>query len=462
MSADSFPNESFDTRDQTSSEKPARPVGELGQPAPNMPWESKYPLNLKSPIPGKEPVPRAYRADDGAWLGGVCAGLAEHLNVSVAFLRGVFVALSFFQFFGAVVYAAFWVFLPKQTTHVAPGLEAASRDGMRPEETKKSKVKDFGVITALALFGIGVLWLIQGTKLGISSKLFWPVLFAGVGIALIWKQADESQAVDDRDIKPKWLAPFLRSGGWTAAVRTVVGVGLIGASVAFIASSQIPADQLPAVLGMTLFALAGILIVSAPWIYRHRQELKQAQEEKILSDARADMAAHLHDSVLQTLALIQRQSHDSKQVAHLARTQERELRTWLYGEVENETFLKAAIAKACSEVESERGVPVDVICVGDTELNSDLEALVRATREAVMNAAKHSGADKIDVYAEADSDLVEVFVRDRGKGFLIEEIGEDRMGVKRSIIERMERHGGKASIRSAPGEGTEIRLEMSK
>jgi signal transduction histidine kinase len=174
------------------------------------------------------------------------------------------------------------------------------------------------------------------------------------------------------------------------------------------------------------------------------------------------MAAHLHDSVLQTLALIQRQADDPKAVQQLARRQERELRTWLYGEEAQTETLKVALMAAAAEVEDEWAVPVEVVMVGDCDTSDALQALVRATREAMVNAAKHSGADKVDVYAEVDEERVEVFIRDRGKGFDVAAVADDRMGVKGSIINRMARHGGTATLRSEPGYGTEVRLEIKR
>ena len=213
---------------------------------------------------------------------------------------------------------------------------------------------------------------------------------------------------------------------------------------------------------MTVLVLAGLAVVLAPWLYRSRTALSEARAEKVVADARADMAAHLHDSVLQTLALIQRQADDPKAVQQLARRQERELRGWLYGEQHADKTLKAALTTAAAEVEDERGVPIEVVVVGDCEVTESLVALVRAAREALVNAAKHSGAGKIDVYAEVDENTVEVFVRDRGAGFDLDGVDDDRLGVKHSIIDRMSRHGGSARIRTAPGEGTEVRLEINR
>ena len=173
------------------------------------------------------------------------------------------------------------------------------------------------------------------------------------------------------------------------------------------------------------------------------------------------MAAHLHDSVLQTLALIQKKAHEPRAVVQLARKQERDLRTWLYGEGADESSFAAALTKAATEVEDAHGVPVEVVTVGDVRLDPGIQAVVQAAREAAVNAAKHSGADKVDIFAEVADDGVEVFVRDRGAGFDLDGVPEDRLGVRRSIIERMERHGGRAEIRSAPGEGTEVRLSAT-
>ena len=105
---------------------------------------------------------------------------------------------------------------------------------------------------------------------------------------------------------------------------------------------------------------------------------------------------------------------------------------------------------------------IEVVTVGDCELTEPLSSLVRAASEAMVNAAKHSGADKIDVFAEVDGDRVEMFVRDRGKGFDADAVPEDRLGLRHSVIGRMERHGGRATVRSSPGMGTEVSLEMGR
>ncbi|GAA3606048.1 ATP-binding protein [Microlunatus ginsengisoli] len=406
--------------------------------------------------------PRATRISEGAMLGGVCTGLARHLGWPVMVIRIGFVALAAFQFIGVLAYGALWLLLPPQPPAMAPGLEAASRSGMR-QTTKPARSHDWGKVVALVALGAGVLWIVQTSGLGLSQQLFWPVAFACAGAALVWRQADRAEQKKWRDEAGGrvWLAPFVARGGWPALVRIIVGLGLVGAAFGLVVAQQGQLALLPEVLAMTVLALAGLAVVLAPWLHRSRSALNEARAEKVRADARADMAAHLHDSVLQTLALIQRQSDDPKAVQQLARRQERELRTWLYGEEAAEATLKAALTAAAAEVEDERAIPIELVVVGDCDTNEAVVALVRAAREAMVNAAKHSGADKIDVYAEVDEGTVEVFVRDRGKGFDIDEIGEDRMGVKGSIIDRMARHGGKAVVRSTPGEGTEVRLEIT-
>jgi signal transduction histidine kinase len=410
-----------------------------------------------------EERPRATRVAEGAWLGGVCTGLARHLGWPLLAVRIAFVALATFQFIGVIAYGALWLLLPPESTVKAPGLESASRAGMR-DQTKPKRRIDWGMLLALIALGVGLLWIMQNTGLGVSSQLFWPVAFACAGAALVWRQADTAQQKRWREEAGgrAWLAPFVARGGWPSLVRVIVGLGLVGAAFGIVLAQRGQISQLPEVMAMTMLALAGLAIVLAPWLHRSRTALNQARAERVRADARADMAAHLHDSVLQTLAMIQRQADDPKAVQQLARRQERELRNWLYDEELPEATLKAALTAAAAEVEDERGVPVELVTVGDCDTSDAIQALVRAAREAMVNAAKHSGADKIDVYAEVDEDSVEVFVRDRGKGFDVETVAEDRMGVKGSIIDRMARHGGSATIRSEPDDGTEVRLEIKR
>lgn len=400
---------------------------------------------------------RVHRDPDGAWIAGVAKGISEHLGWHLGAVRFGFGMLAMANLFGVLVYGVLWVLMPlRPPATEAPGLEAARRTNMRT--TTVARKGDAGVVSALAIMGVGVIWMTRSMGLGIPLNWFWPLAFAMAGLGLIWRQADAEPRPKDTS---KWVAPLVSTHGWVGITRMVVGVGMVTTAASAVVASSVGVAQVPALLMLSLLIMGGVGLMAAPWIHRWRREMQTAREEKILSDARADMAAHLHDSVLQTLALIQRQSSDPRAVASLARRQERELRGWLYGdEGPAESHLAAALRAGAQAIEDERGVPVEVVCVGDAELSSDLAALVSAAREAMMNAAKHSGADRIDVFAEVEDGHVEVFVRDRGRGFAMGTIADDRQGVRGSIIGRMERHGGRATIRSTPGEGTDIKLEM--
>lgn len=189
---------------------------------------------------------------------------------------------------------------------------------------------------------------------------------------------------------------------------------------------------------------------------------RSERRERIRSQERAEVAAHVHDSVLQTLTLIQKAAGEPTEVQRLARSQERELRSWLYAGRDTTGTFERALDALGAEVEEVHGVPVEVVVVGDTALDERVSALVAATREAVVNAARHASAPVVDVYAEVEPTLVSVFVRDRGKGFDPGAVPEDRHGLAGSVVGRMVRHGGSAVVRSAPGEGTEVRLELPR
>lgn len=209
--------------------------------------------------------------------------------------------------------------------------------------------------------------------------------------------------------------------------------------------------------------IVGVGLIGGPWIFKLSSDLSAERRERIRSQERADVAAHLHDSVLQTLALLQKNSADPATVSTLARRQERELRDWLYGnEAQNGDSLVTALRAAAGDVESDFQTVVDVVAVGDEVLNSDTESLVRASREAMVNAAKHAHSDRVDVYLEVGADTIEAFIRDRGIGFDPEAIADDRMGLRGSIIGRMERSGGSAKIKSAAEGGTEIHLTVPR
>jgi signal transduction histidine kinase len=289
---------------------------------------------------------------------------------------------------------------------------------------------------------------------GFLHAALWPIVIAGIGAAILYQQVDREQ-------RQRWVrttVPLRQM--W---VRSLLGALLVTGGIGTFLAQNVKADQAGQVLVATAIILSGVAVIATPWLMRLWRDLDAERHERIRSQERAEMAAHVHDSVLHTLTLIQRNAVDPREVQRLARSQERELRTWLYApSADPDQTFAAAVQKIVGEVEDTHGVPIDVVCVGDCPLNGQLAALLQAAREAMVNAAKYAEAPSVSVYAEVEGDDVVVFVRDRGKGFDLDAMPRDRMGVRGSIIGRMERNGGTATVRTATGEGTEVRLEIKK
>lgn len=410
------------------------------------------------------PARRLVRPLERAQIGGVAAGLSEHTGLSVWVIRGVFVLLGAWQLVGVAAYLALWLVIPPATSqHAAPGVDAASRRGMREQEQHRplTMPRDLGQLAAFGLVWLGLLWLVQLLGWGLAVRPLAIALLVAASLALVWWQADRAGGTA-RDAA-QGLRGWARSlaAHWTTVLAHVMAALCLAGAVLLIVT-EAPSSA-PTLLIALVLLLTGLTLMATPWVLRARRALAQIREEKLLSDARADLAAHLHDSVLQTLALIQRQSDNPREVLRLARRQERELREWLYGADEQAATLRAALLEAAGDLEDLFPVTVETVTVGeDPELTPALAELVKAAREAMTNAAKHSGAAVVDVYAEVGEDLVEVFVRDRGTGFDLDAIAEDRHGVRGSILERMGRHHGTARITSNPDRGTEVSLEMKR
>jgi signal transduction histidine kinase/phage shock protein PspC (stress-responsive transcriptional regulator) len=406
---------------------------------------------------------RVTRDTESPVLGGVAGGLARHLSVPVLWVRAAFLLATAISGLGIAMYIGLWLVVPSDSRFETgtPGAESASRTGRRPGRARR--LSDAGPAIALAALGLGVILVAQAT-LG-SGAVFWPIVIGLAGIALLWRQADEVQ-------RERWLDTSGRldpvrmvfgSGGVASYARVAAGVALLVTALLVFGINGSSFGQAKVAVIAGLLGVAGLALVVGPWVFRLASDLGAEREERIRVEERADVAAHLHDSVLQTLALIQKSSHDPATVARLARAQERDLRSWLYaGESTDESSVAGALRAAAAEIEDTHGVSVDVVAVGDCDLDEALRPIVQATREAVTNAAKHAGTGRVDVYAEVSESSVDVFVRDRGAGFALDDVPEDRYGVRRSILDRMERHGGTAEVRSAPGEGTEIRLHLPR
>ena len=254
------------------------------------------------------------------------------------------------------------------------------------------------------------------------------------------------------------------AGVAAALAQVAIGVGLVVAGVAvFFVTTPSVASPTTGILATAAIAV-GLVMVFGPWWWRLTHDLGMERQERIRSQERAEVAAHIHDSVLQTLTLIQRNAGDAKKVSTLARAQERELRNWLYGtpELDPGESLTATLERVRDEIEYLHGVAVETVEVGNCPVDERLVALVLSTREAMANAAVHSGASSVSVYLEVEPHQVTVFVRDRGKGFDLEQVPASRRGIADSILGRMDRAGGKAVINSEPGMGTEVELVMPR
>lgn len=398
------------------------------------------------------PPRRLYRPRDHRVIAGVASGLAQHLGVPVLVVRIALVVLLGFNGLGLLLYAAFWAVLPQQAVTADP-----------PQRRDKAMLLPFAAI------GLGVV-LLQALVFddnSVAGTVGWLIAVVAVGAGIIWHQSDPSRRhLGSAVPQQPWLAAVVAESDRRFFLFRFIGGGvLVATGIIGVVAVYAPAGSLTAVVNGVIFALVGLLgvgVVAAPLLWRMFNQLRAEREGRIREQERAELAAMIHDQVLHTLALIQRNSADIKEVQRLARGQERSLRNWLYKPTASPTErFAAALEQAAAEVEDTYAITVETVVVGDTECDDRVAALVAAAREALVNAARHSGVQTVSLYAEVESEELSVFVRDRGAGFDLSGVQESRHGVRGSIIGRMQRHGGKAEIRSAPGDGTEVRLTMS-
>ncbi|MGQ0843737.1 MAG: PspC domain-containing protein [Sporichthyaceae bacterium] len=408
--------------------------------------------------------PRYLRRRDGRLLAGVAGGLADHLRWPVLPVRIAFAILAGLGGFGLLLYAGYWAVVPQAPTNPGQtprGLVSAQRLGLRGLPGRVRDEHSVGQLLALLALALGAVSLGQAVGLGVPPYLLWPALVVAAGLIVLWRQADEAPdptapAVTGAQ-SPRWNA--VRVFALARFAGGVLLVGLGGISFLFLTD---PGSALKGLSG-GLVVVLGAALIAGPWLVRLGRSLSAERAERIRSQTHADLAAHLHDSVLQTLALIQRQAHDPREVVRLARGQERDLRAFLYADPQAsapEASFAAALREAGAAVEDAHGVPVEVVTVGDGPVDEGRVAVLAASREAMTNAAKHSGAAMVDVYAELDETTTAVYVRDRGRGFALADVPTDRAGIRHSIQGRVSRHGGTVRVVSAPGDGTEIEIRL--
>ncbi|WP_242493746.1 ATP-binding protein [Sanguibacter massiliensis] len=404
------------------------------------------------------------RPDAGRLVGGVAAGLAAHLGLEVRHVRLALIGLSFVGGIGVAIYVFCWLLVPAGDPVRAAGdaLPASrARLSRGPAATlRRLPVRDILIGVLLVAGAVLLIGLRTGWHVGVEGVL--PVLVIVVGALLAWSQLDD---VD----RGRLLA---RSGGRTpgALLRIAGGALLVIVGVVLLLGPELSAGELGTSLVAAFVMLAGLALVAAPWWLRLTRQLGAEREARAREAERADIAAHLHDSVLQTLALIRRGADDSEKVARLARAQERELREWLYDDRPQEgTSVAAELKRLVGQIEDGhfRGgedAPartVDTVVVGDCVPSPATTALLQATREALVNAVTH-GAPPVSLFLEVRDDRVEAFVRDRGEGFDLDAVPTDRFGVRESILGRVRRRGGTAEIVVREGAGTEVRLSVPR
>ena len=423
----------------------------------------------------RRPPPR--RDDDRKVIAGVCAGAARWLGVDPLIVRIAVVIATVASGVGLPIYIAGWLLLPPADGSPAIAARLRARPGA------------WQIGAGVGCLTLGGLLTIRELGLWWSDAIVWPFVLAAAGAAMLWRQTAARRAGPEPTRSPRdgvqtvehepATRPPPREPALTADERPPLGSAIpqrlrsvyqggfgialvVGAGLLFLQANGALSGARDLVLAFVVVAL-GLGLILAPFWLRLARGLRDERNERIRSQERAEVAAHLHDSVLQTLALVQKRADDPRAVATLARRQERELRSWLSGapEARPDECLADALRAAAAEIEEAHGVPIEVIAVGDHDLDERHRALVAAAREALANAVRHSASDEpIALYIEVAGGRTEVFVRDRGQGFDADAIPEDRRGVRESIMGRMARHGGSAAVHSTPGEGTEVELVL--
>ena len=374
------------------------------------------------------------RREQNRLVAGVAGGIADRLGVLDLYVRAAFLVLALIWGLGILLYLVLWGLTIDQTARPEPDPPADSNRR-----------------AAYILMFIGSLLLLRSLGIWSGDGWVWPGAALSFGIAFLMDRGD----IDPRSAILGLFDPH--SGRFRA--RTVIGVVLLLIGVSILANVAAPA--VGTVLLAVLLTGVGMAVLFGPWVWRLVSDLGAERRRRIRQEERADMAAHLHDSVLQTLALIQR-TDDPRRVMTLARVQERELRRWLYDTTPagGPELLSAALQEEADRIEQTFDIHIQVVTVGDRPVDEGVRATIAATGEALTNAARHSGADRVSVYSEVSRESTDIWISDQGAGFDPEVVAGDRYGIAESIVGRMESNGGAATVSSTPGEGTEVHLRL--
>jgi signal transduction histidine kinase/phage shock protein PspC (stress-responsive transcriptional regulator) len=369
-------------------------------------------------------------------LAGVAGGISEAVGISPIYVRAASVCLSLAGGVGLILYVLLALVVPDDPTS---GEREYAPPATRPQ------------VIGMALMFVAVMLFFQAVGLWFGVVV-WPTTLVVFGLAI---------AIETSGINYERSLEGVTSGrrSWWLVIA---GLAMMVAGLVVVLRSLDRLQSVGVLAIALVVAFGGFVIVAGPWLWSLIEDLRTERRARIRSEEKAEVAAHLHDSVLQTLALIQR-SDDPKKMVTLARSQERDLRSWLFDDTAPDAgSIDSALTSAATNVEAVHDVPISVVVVGEAVLPIEKqEALIAAATEAMMNAAKHSGASKISVYAEMASTSVDVYVSDQGKGFDRDNVGEDRRGIRESIEARMKRNDGTVMIESIAGEGTEVHLTMN-
>ncbi|MHB8379281.1 MAG: ATP-binding protein [Acidimicrobiales bacterium] len=397
------------------------------------------------------------RGVDNAILGGVCGGLAIRLGVNERTVRIIFSLLALVSGVGLLLYMLLWLTLPRsnETQSIAHRLLGRRRELHRAL---------FGLILVVAF--IVVLDRAGIPSLGIYT---WPFLLSVAGVIGVWRGAtpDEHKHLEDLVRSAPLIRVPASPTKKNLLLRVLLGTVLVLLGLRALSRlNGVWGGTTPVLFG-TFILIAGVLILLAPWWLATLNELSGERRARVRVQERANVAAHLHDSVLQTLTLIERAAGDESAVVRLARNQERELRQWLFDPDHRATddevgTFSSKLHSLEDEIESDYGVRVELVVVGDCVADANVLALVAAGREAAINAAQWSEAPSISIYAEVETSALSLFIRDRGKGFDVETVPHDRQGIALSIRQRMAQHGGSSSLKSTRGVGTEVKLDLPR
>jgi signal transduction histidine kinase len=359
---------------------------------------------------------------------------------------------------GAVAYMAIWIMVARRGE--------TSSIGSRTVRDRR----ELQIILAISTIVLAILIALEAVGLPDIGRIGWPIAAITLGGLIVWRKCSSDERLHLQELlNAAPVGGITSSKSWkVVAARAAVGITLAAIGVGLLSKNGSRSGAAAGALTGAIVLGAGFFTLFAPWWLRTLRELTSERRERVRAQERADMAAHLHDSVLQTLSLIQRSAHDPVEVARLARIQERDLRSWLFRpaafwtRAESPSTLVEAAADIERDVEDNYGVAVELVVVGDCPLDEPVSALLAAGREATINAAKWSRAASISVFIEVEAEVVSMFVRDLGIGFELQSVPPDRHGIARSIIERMQRVGGNGAVRSTVGAGTEVELTLPR